>query len=345
MRTLRLFAVISVGFAAACSSNGSDGAGSGGAPGAGGAAGMTSSSTGGSGGTPGAGGALGAGGGVGAGGSTSGAGGATSGAGGATDGGTSDTARADAGAGTDANGNSDARADAGGDAMAAYAPCPTTGACIIMPLGDSITDGYPFENGGYRVELFTQAVTLMTPITFVGRKTNGPQMVANMPFPSSHEGYSGYTIDTDATHNGISGSLVDGAISMFHPHIILLHIGTNDINGNVNIATAPTRLAALLDRIIADAPSALLVVAQIIPTQTDATNTRISNYNAAIPALVQQRAAAGKHIALLDMYSVFTANANYKTAWLTDNLHPNVTGYATMGDAWYNALKAVLPKR
>jgi lysophospholipase L1-like esterase len=210
-----------------------------------------------------------------------------------------------------------------------------------MPLGDSITDGYPFENGGYRVELFHDAVQGSTPITFVGRNTNGPTTVDGMPFPRNHEGYSGFTIDTDATHNGIQPK-VDAAISMFKPHIILLHIGTNDINGNVAVAQAPTRLGALLDQMITDSPTAVIVVAQIIPTTTDATNTLISAYNAAIPALVQQRAAAGKHVMLLDMYSVFTANASYKTAWMNDNLHPNATGYATMGDAWYAAIKPML---
>jgi lysophospholipase L1-like esterase len=170
---------------------------------------------------------------------------------------------------------------------------------------------------------------------------NGPATVDNMTFPRGHEGYSGFTIDSDATHNGIS-PLVDAAISMFRPHIILLHIGTNDINGNVDRANAPTRLGALIDRIINDSPTALLVVAEIIPTTTDATNTAVRAYNAAIPGLVQQRAAAGKHIVLLDMYTTFTSNTNYKTALMNDNLHPNATGYAAMGDAWYATIRPVL---
>ncbi len=290
----------------------------------------------GSGGLPGTGGATGSGGGV----------------GGSSDASISDGARADARADADAvdaanrrDASLDASADAGGDALAEYSPCPSNGsACIVMPLGDSITDGFPYENGGYRVELFHQAVQGSTPITFVGRNMNGPQTVDNQPFPRGHEGYSGFTIDTDATHSGIS-PLVDAAIAMFHPHIVLLHIGTNDINGNVDVANAPTRLGALVDRITNDAPNALLVVAQIIPTTNDGTNMRVSAYNAAIAAQVERRAAAGKHVTLLDLYGVFTANASYKTALMSDNLHPNTTGYATMGDAWYAAIRAVLPHR
>lgn len=210
-----------------------------------------------------------------------------------------------------------------------------------MPLGDSITDGFPFENGGYRVELFHDGVANSTPITFVGRNMNGPATVDGMPFPRGHEGYSGFTIDNAPGHSGIS-PLVDAAMSMFRPHIVLLHIGTNDINGNVDLPNAPARLGALIDRIVADSPATLLVVAQIIPTTVDATNVNIRAYNAAIPALVQQRAAAGKHVMLLDMYTVFASRSDFKTALMNDTLHPNVIGYATMGDAWYASLRTVL---
>jgi lysophospholipase L1-like esterase len=308
-------------------------AGAGGSPGTGGSS-LADAGRGGDGGTAGPGDA-------GAGGPTD----AASSDGPRTDAGGDTSTRADGGAPLDAGGDAGPRTDAGGDGVVAYAPCPTNGApCIVMPLGDSITDGFPFENGGYRVELFHQAVQASTPITFVGRNANGPATVDGMPFPRNHEGYSGFTIDTDATHNGIS-PLVDAAITMFRPHVILLHIGTNDVNGNVDLANAPTRLAALLDRLTSDAPAALLVVAQIIPTTNDGTNTRVRNYNAAIPALVQQRAAAGKHVLLLDMYTVFSSRTDYKTALMNDTLHPNVAGYAAMGDAWYGSIRAALPAR
>jgi lysophospholipase L1-like esterase len=123
----------------------------------------------------------------------------------------------------------------------------------------------------------------------------------------------------------------------------LMMIGTNDINVNIDVANAPTRLAALIDQITTAAPSALLVVAQIIPTTTDATNTRIMAYNAAMPALINQRAAAGKHVQLVNMYAAFTANPAYKTALMTDDLHPNTAGYALLGDTWYGAISGLLP--
>jgi hypothetical protein len=255
--------------------------------------------------------------------------------------------RAEGGTRVDAtSGTGGARVDAGGagGGVGAYSPCPGNGSpCIIMPLGDSITDGYPYEVGGYRVELFHQAVQASTPITFVGRNSNGPATVDNMPFPKGHEGYVGYDIDTDPKDPGIT-PLVDGAIAMFHPHIVLLQIGTNDVDVSFDLVNAPTRLGVLIDKIINDAPNALVIVAQVTPSTDAATNARILTYNAAIPAVVQQRAAAGKHVAVVDIYSAFAAHADFASTLMWDYLHPDTDGYTLLGDTWYGAIKSVLKR-
>ena len=216
-----------------------------------------------------------------------------------------------------------------------------------MPLGDSITYG-GMAVGGYRPELFRQSVMDMKKITFVGRSSNGPDTVlvngTMIMFPKKHEGYSGFTIDTNAALNrtGIS-SIVDVALPAGKPDIVLLMIGTNDVNNDIDLPNAPARLGKLLDRITTLVPNALLVVAKITPTKTDATNTKVQAYNDAIPALVQTRVSAGKHIAMVDMYAAFTANASYKTALLNDDLHPNSpAGYALMGQTWYAGIKSYL---
>jgi lysophospholipase L1-like esterase len=123
---------------------------------------------------------------------------------------------------------------------------------------------------------------------------------------------------------------------------VLLMIGTNDVNKGIDLANAPNRLGKLLDQITTAAPNALLVVAKITPTTTDAGNTKVQSYNNAIPGLVQMRASAGKHIIMVDMYAAITANANYKTVWLDDNLHPNDAGYVVMGQTWYAGIKSYL---
>jgi lysophospholipase L1-like esterase len=310
---------------------GTGGMGTGGGTSTGGArtGGTTGTATGGTGGqggggTGGAGGAGGAGGSGGSGG-TGGMGGTSTGTGGT---------RPDGG-GTD--GGSDA--GGAGDADAGFQPCPTTPgtACAIMPLGDSITEGCcTAPMGGYRIEMFHQALTNKKNITFVGTLSTGPNTVDNQTFPKRHEGHGGYTISQIA-------GLADNAISSSRPHIVLLKIGTNDINGNMDVANAPNRLASLIDQITKDAPSALLVVSTIIPTTNDGTNQRVQTYNAAIKGKVDSAAAAGKHVIYIDNYTPFAQTANWKTALMADGLHPNSAGYVVLGQSFYKLISALLP--
>ncbi len=214
--------------------------------------------------------------------------------------------------------------------------------CAVLPLGDSITEGFGSSGGGYRVELFRRAVAGGKNITFVGSQQNGPNEVDGRPFPRKHEGRGGYTIDSGGGHNGISGQITAQALAG-GAHIVLLMIGTNDINGNVDLNGAPGRLGKLVDDITMRAPNALVVVATIIPIANSGTNPKVIAYNNALPELVSTRAAAGKHVVLLDNYALFAANPNYASAWMGDYLHPNNAGYTELGKAFYGAIESVLP--
>jgi len=307
--------------------------GLGGNPGTGGAVAVGGASTGGAG-VGGAGtGGLPAAGGTGTGGS--------SGNGGVAGAGQGGTALGGAGGGS--AGTSGGTAGSAGAGSPDYAPCPETGPCKIMPFGDSITEGCCNFVGGYRVELFRHALQDGHDITFVGSVSNGPTTVDGVPFPRDHEGHGGYTIDDEPARgtNGIS-PFVDTSLPSYVPDIITLMIGTNDINGNIDVADAPNRLGTLLDSIHAQDPDILVVLAQIIPTTNDGTNQAVQTYNAAMPALVSDRVALGHHLLLVDMYTAFTQDANYKNTLLSDGLHPNDAGYALMGQTWYAAISDYL---
>jgi lysophospholipase L1-like esterase len=206
-----------------------------------------------------------------------------------------------------------------------FQPCPASGICKIMPLGDSITDGTGFS-GGYRVELFAKAVADNKNITFVGSLSNGPTSVSGVTFPKSHEGHFGWTISQ------VDDLIPDPALNPA-PHIVLLHLGTNDINQNMT-SGAPERLGSLIDQIITKLPSALIVVAKIIPEPSQANG--ITTFNNAVPQIVQTRANAGKHIILVDQFSGFPSSE------LGDGVHPNQAGYARMAGVWYTAIKGYL---
>jgi len=365
--------------AAGCSDNVTGPSGSGGRTGNGGSAmggtsaGTLSGGTTGSGGSQGTGGAAGSGGIAGMGGATATGGamgtGGTQSTGGATGtggsslgtGGTQATGGRQAGGTTSAGGTTGAggtvgsggsQPDAGGMGGAAgtggtsgtFSPCTAGTACKIMPLGDSITEGYgssgadgggPANQGGYRIELFRQTVKNGKSATFVGNQTNGPTTVENKPFPQKHEGHGGWTISQIA-------GIADGTLSTNKPNIVLLKIGTNDINGGGSTA-APDGLKNLIDQITKDVPSALLVVSSIIPIKDDNTNQRVKTYNATIPTTVSAAAAAGKHVVFVDNYAALSADSSWKTKYMYDNLHPNDAGYALLGQTWYAAISAVLP--
>jgi len=265
-------------------------------------------------------------------------------------GGAQSIAGSPAAGGRPANGGAPATGGSSGNGGSnSYAPCAAGTACVILPLGDSITEGCcTSPEGGYRIELFTQAVNNKQNITFVGgtlgigdAAPNGPTTVAGQPFPKGNEGNGGYTIANPSSKGGIAGAITDQSCSTYKPNIVLLMIGTNDILQNIDLGKAPTRLASLVDEIITDAPNALLVVSSIPPCCNDAT---VQSYNATIPDMVKSRAQAGKHILFVDAHAAFVQNTNYKTDYISsDGLHPSSKGYAVIGDLFYGAIKSVLP--
>jgi lysophospholipase L1-like esterase len=215
-----------------------------------------------------------------------------------------------------------------------------------MPFGDPITDGYNQDTpGGYRVELFRLAHSAGKNIDFVGSGSNGPEKVDGVAFPHNHEGHSGWTIAPAGGRSGIS-TLVSMVMPQHKPEIVLLMIGTNDAIDNFEMAKASTRLGALIDAIYAELPNVLIVVASLIPARGDRgqgddaeLNARIESFNASLPALIEMRAAAGKHIALVDMHKLFGADAR---PLLEDQWHPNLQGYQRIGAEWFKALQPLL---
>jgi hypothetical protein len=225
---------------------------------------------------------------------------------------------------------------AGGSAggSGSFDPCPAAGDCKVLPLGDSITFGTPSNNGGYRVKLFIDAKTDNKKLTFVGTASaNGPQNVMvngmSVPFPRSNEGYPGITIgNLDSQH------ISNGKAFTNKPHIVLLHIGTNDMYGG-NPGGAPNALKKIIDDIAMQVPDALIAVSTIIPLSSG--NGQVMTYNATIPGIVKDKAAAGKHVIFVDQYK------DFPTSELTDGVHPDDSkGYPRMGDVWYAAIKQYL---
>jgi lysophospholipase L1-like esterase len=256
-------------------------------------------------------------------------------------------------AGASSSAGSSGTGGGAGSGATSYKPCPTTGdACKILPFGDSITEGVKSSDGaGYRSQLFKLIVAAQQKVTFTGSLSNGPAQVSGQSFPRLHEGHAGWTIDPGYSefsgYGGIS-SLVPSPALNGGPHIILLHIGANDLFPTKDGAGMATRLDALVEKLADNAPAALIVLAQITPVgstnnghtkaQVDAANAAQMLYNSKMPAIIESHVAKGQHVIGVDMSKMPLSGLT------TASVHPNDQGYAYMAGIWYAALKDLLPK-
>ncbi|MER5766390.1 FG-GAP-like repeat-containing protein [Streptomyces sp. NPDC001985] len=192
----------------------------------------------------------------------------------------------------------------------------------VMPLGDSITEGAGSSTrSSYRAALWPRLTGRTTALDFVGSQRHG-----QLP-DTDHEGHSGWLID------GLSAN-IDGWLAAARPNVVLLHIGTNDMDRNHQVATAPARLAGLIDQIVAASPATTVLVASLVPSTSPAVQARVTAYNAQIPGIVAERRAVGHKVEHVDMSAVTTAD-------LRDRLHPNDAGYVKMADAFFGGVSRV----
>jgi lysophospholipase L1-like esterase len=208
-------------------------------------------------------------------------------------------------------------AAATGTPSTAAAPAPLR----LMPLGDSITWGVGSPSGNsYRSFLGSQLAAEGHALDFVGSGRNG-----TMSDPDN-EGHSGWRIDQIA-------GIADSVLARYRPNVVTLEIGTNDLNGNYQIPTAPDRLRALIDQITRDAPDATVLVGTVIVSTSGTEEANRPAFNAKLPGIVQAAQTAGKHVRLVDMSALTSAD-------LSDSLHPNDNGFRKMADAFNAGVQA-----
>ncbi|MGP4052083.1 GDSL-type esterase/lipase family protein [Streptomyces sp. 2A115] len=188
----------------------------------------------------------------------------------------------------------------------------------IMPLGDSITYGVGSSTlAGYRKDLLAE-LSGVDNVNFVGSQNSGSVSDAD------HEGHPGRRIDEIA-------KVADCSIPLSEPNVVLLDAGTNDINQG-QLAEAPGRLGSLIDQILADVPSAVVLVSEMGPSTNTALQPKLKAFNDNIRQVVAARAQQGKHVRVVEQ--------NLTTADLSDvgTVHPNDAGYKKMASAWAAAI-------
>ncbi|MGI4757242.1 MAG: FG-GAP-like repeat-containing protein [Janthinobacterium lividum] len=156
-------------------------------------------------------------------------------------------------------------------------------------------------------------------VTMVGRKENGS---ASEP---DNEGYPGYRIDQVAATALCS-------VPFYHPNLVTLLVGTNDVQENYDLQNAPARLKGLIEQIVRDSPKAVVLVSDIPPntlsTRPDL-EEKTEAYNQAIPDVVADLVSAGYHV-------VFAPSALTPDQVGPDNIHPTDAGYDQIAEAFLN---------
>ena len=202
----------------------------------------------------------------------------------------------------------------------------------LMTLGDSMTAGYGGADiGGYRGTLYQSLVSEGYSPQMVGQYDCG----ATSLLPSNEQqcdGVGGITIEATDARVLANGGLV----ATEDPDVILLLIGFNTVYyESSSISTDLGYLSKLVDDIMAQKPSARLVVASLIASTQCCGTDLISQYNAGVPGIVSAKASQGYPVSFLDLYPVVPPQDLY------DYVHPNDTGYPLVANAWLGAINNI----
>lgn len=187
----------------------------------------------------------------------------------------------------------------------------------VMPLGASITYGYGSSDGnGYRgvlQDLLTRQGGMR--VDFVGSRRSG-----TLADPE-HEGHPGWRIDQIAAR-------AEGWAATYRPDIVVVHLGTNDMIQDHRTATAPERLVALADRLVATGPGRTVYVSSLVASSDPVIDARIDAFNARLPGLL----AGHPGIVHVDQ------SRSIGPGHLVDDVHPGDAGYARIAATWYSAI-------
>ena len=224
-------------------------------------------------------------------------------------------------------------------------------------IGDSITqsnaDGD--ANGSPRKSLYDLLLANGYTFTFTGHYTANVDGLpttgasADTNLYQYHSGISGSVIGSDVSGRtgmtqGTPSFWTSGRLASVKPNVILIMLGTNDVDQNIDLTNAPARLTTLVNTIYAQpgvgTPS--IFVASIPPNRTtlpgDPLNT--ATLNAAVPGVVSAQRSLGRDVRFVDEFTPLD-NA-FATNMMSDNLHTNTTGNGTLALQWFNAIAAVV---
>jgi len=117
-----------------------------------------------------------------------------------------------------------------------------------------------------------------------------------------NEGWPGYVIDQ--TYDTANGCIP------FQPNVVLLHVGSNDMSQDIDVANAHTRLGRVIDKLFDSIPGVTVIASTVLPRFPDLYQQRTNIYNANIPGMIQARQKAGRKLLLVDFSSSWWSNSD-----------------------------------
>ena len=243
---------------------------------------------------------------------------------------------------------------------------------IVMPMGDSITEGLG-STASYRKALAERMMAAGMSPRFVGARILNSATIANEDC-RNHLGMSSHRVQTKGNRGGYLQGAPNWLEQAGYPDAVTLMIGTNDwINENqgteavtAGAATVFERWKALVKTMVAMRPNTWFIVSPITPPRSDRTNmtTYVATYNAHIKSLFTTAEStltvngesvncvlgtlneAGKavfgenaKVMMASMYDALPAENN--AAYFLDDIHPNQAGYDRMAAVWLEAIKTL----
>ena len=201
----------------------------------------------------------------------------------------------------------------------------------ILPLGDSITAGFPFT---YRYPLYNQLTEQNYLFDFVGSHTNGAWEYPESGWDQDNEGWPGWTT------SGIEERLTDWS-SDYTVDLALIHLGTNDAREG-DVEESVVAMTSIVEQLRANNASVSICMAQIIPygileeegTSTTELNAFVDDWNSRLATLVSDMTTAQSPIVLVDM------NSDFGDSDLDDGIHPTHAGVEKMADKWLECIFA-----
>jgi len=168
----------------------------------------------------------------------------------------------------------------------------------IMPLGDSITQGYRGHDS-YRRGLWLKLKQAEFKVDFVGSlKKNYWGMPRHTDFDMDHEGHWGWRADQVLAK-------MEKWASKNVPDIVLLHLGTNDIGGGQDIEETVGEIEKIIMILRKYNAKVKVLLAQIIPVANEAITMRIEKFNKELEMLADSINTEESSVILVNHFDGF----------------------------------------